>query len=117
MDLDCANNLGMLVQSLAESQAMIKDLADKVILAGLQTSLPKTKAIQTAGMDETPVTLNSSQIEDFQSLKYLRSVVSLLANLQKRSRAAHCQPQTSSFNLRKLSRSDITFSINKAQRQ
>ncbi|KAK2724718.1 hypothetical protein QYM36_001268 [Artemia franciscana] len=50
---------------------MINVVADRALLNGLQISLPKTKAIQTAAMDETPMTLKGAQIEDVRSLKYL----------------------------------------------
>ena len=74
-DLDYADDVDMLAESVAEAQAMINDVAVKALSTGLQISLPKTKSMRTDGMDETPVTLNGNQIEDVQSFKYLGSMV------------------------------------------
>ena len=74
-DLDYADDVDMLAESVAEAQAMINDMAVKELSTGLQISLPKTKSMQTEWMDETPVALNGNQIEDVQSFKYLASMV------------------------------------------
>ena len=76
-DLDYADDVDMLAESVAEAQAMINDVAVKALSTGLQISLPKTKSMRTDGMDETPVALNGNQIEDVQSFKYLGLMVNL----------------------------------------
>ena len=76
-DLDYADDVDMLAESVAEAQAMINDMAVKELSTGLQISLPKTKSMRTDGMDETPVALNGNQIEDVQLFKYHGLMVNL----------------------------------------
>ncbi|XP_065585165.1 uncharacterized protein LOC136044005 [Artemia franciscana] len=91
-DLDYADDMDILAESIIEAHLMIDDIAARSLATGLKISQSKTKSIRTSGLDETPITLNGIPIEDVQNLKYLGSLINpkseALSEIQSRISAA-----------------------------
>ncbi|XP_065565903.1 uncharacterized protein LOC136030786 [Artemia franciscana] len=91
-DLDYADDVDILAESIIEAQLMIDDIAARSLATGLKISQSKTKSMRTSGIDETPVTLNGIPIKDVQNFKYLGSLINpkgeALSEIQSRISAA-----------------------------
>ncbi|KAK2706032.1 hypothetical protein QYM36_016153, partial [Artemia franciscana] len=91
-DLDYANDVDILAESIIESQLMIGDIAARSLATGLKISQSKTKSMRNSGLDETRITLNGIPIEDVQNFKYLGSLINpkgeALNKIQSRISAA-----------------------------
>ena len=74
-DLDYADDVDIMAESIIEAQLMIDDIAARSLATGLKISQSKTKLMCTSGLDETPITLNGIPIEDVQNFKYLGSLI------------------------------------------
>ena len=91
-DLDYADDVDILAESIIEAQLMINDIAARSLTTGLKISQSKTKSMRTSGLDETPIALNSIPIEDVQNFKYRGSLIhpkgEALSEIQSRISAA-----------------------------
>ncbi|XP_065575530.1 uncharacterized protein LOC136037042 [Artemia franciscana] len=91
-DLDYADDVDILAESIIEAQLMIDDIAARSHATGLRISQSKTKSMRTSGLDETPITLNGIPIEDVQNFKHLGPLINpkgeALSEIQSRISAA-----------------------------
>ena len=63
-NLDYADDVDVLAESVTEAQLMIDDIAVRSLATGPKIRQLKTKSMSTSGLHEAPITLNGISIEE-----------------------------------------------------